>query len=99
MSEVLPVLTPYAKALKMGKDKLNELKIPFRVKRAQKQAELAKLQQEETAATLESELQELCSAEDLNFESIIRKQNALELKRREITQYQNILDQMFPCSK
>lgn len=90
-------LTPYAAALKMGKDKLNDLKIPFRVARAQKQAELAKLELEEGLAGMEAGLVELCSAEALDFQAIIRQQNAIDLKTRTIQQYQNILNEMFPC--
>lgn len=94
MSEVK--LTPYAKALKMGKDALNDLKIPFRVARAQKQAELAKLELEESLAGLEARLQEMTSADNLDFKAIINQQNSIGLKQREICQYQSILDQMFP---
>ena len=95
MSEIK--LTPYASALKMGKDKLEALKIPFRVARAQKQAELAKLELEEALAGMQARLSELTSADNLNFTAIIQQQNAIGLKEREIYQYQDILDQMFPC--
>ncbi len=94
MSEVK--LTPYGEALKLGKEKLELLKIPFRVKRAQKQAELAKLELEEGLAGLEAALVEMCSAENLQFRDIILQQNAIDLQRRTISQYDTILDEMFP---
>ena len=96
MSENTSVLSPYAAALKLGKDKLETLKIPFRVARAQKQAELAKLELEEGLAGLQARLLELTSAETLDFRDIIAQQNAIGLKEREIAQYEQILVQMFP---
>jgi hypothetical protein len=89
-------LPSYKEVLKMGKEKLEETLIPVRANKAKKQAELEMCDLEEKLATKTAEIAELCSAKELNFKKIIEAQDELGLLERKKTQYQNILDQMFP---
>ena len=89
-------LMSYAEALKMGKDKVNEMLVPVRVRRARKQAELQMISLEEKIATKTSELHELCAAQELDFDAIIDLQDDLGILKRRQAQYQKILDEMFP---
>jgi hypothetical protein len=89
-------LMSYQDALKKGKEKLKEALIPVRVNKARKQAELEMCSLEEKIATLESDIHDLCTAEELNFKKIIDKQDELALVERRQAQYQKILNEMFP---
>jgi hypothetical protein len=89
-------LMSYKDALKSTKEAIKEALVPVRVKRAKKQAELEMLSIEEELATKTADLQEECTKEDLDFKKIIRLQNAIALKERELNQYRDIIDQMFP---
>lgn len=89
-------LTPFAEALKMGKEKLGKTLVPVKVNRAKKQAELEMCKLDEQIATQEAKIHELCTSEDVNFPSIIDAQDKLALLERKRKQYQKILDEMFP---
>ena len=92
-------LVPYQQALKMGKEKLKEVLIPVRVKKARKQAELEMCKLEEDVAVKEAALNEECCKEEINFSRIIDMQDELGLLERRRNQYQKILDEMFPEGK
>ena len=51
---------------------------------------------EERLATLQSELNELCSQKDINFDRIISKLDDIALAERRKRQFDAIVEQMFP---
>lgn len=89
-------LPPYKAALKMGKKALNELLIPAKAAKAKKQAELEMCKLDESISSKEVELQDACTSDELNFETIIDIQDRIALLKRRKEQYQKILDEMFP---
>lgn len=89
-------LVSYKEALKMGKEKLGEMLIPVKAAKAKKQAELEMCKLDESLATKEAELHETCCREDVNFNRIISLQDELALLKRRKSQYQQIMDEMFP---
>lgn len=89
-------LIPYEKALKMGKEKINEALAPIRANRAKKKAELEVANLDEKIAVKEAAIQEACSEQDINFKKIINLQNEHALLERERKQFQKIITEMFP---
>jgi hypothetical protein len=89
-------LVSYKDALKMGKEKLGEMMIPVKTAKAQKQAELEMCKIDEEIAVKEAELHDTCCSEVVKFTKIIDLQDKLGLLARRKTQYQQILDEMFP---
>lgn len=92
-------LPTYEEALKAGKEKVKEMLIPVRVKRARKKAELEMLKLEEDIANKEAAVSEECCKEDVDFPKIIDLQDKIGLLERRQKQYQKILDEMFPDVK
>lgn len=80
----------------MGKDKLEEALVPVRANKAKKQAELEMCELEEKVATKQTALHEECSKKELDFKKIIKIQDDLALLERQLKQYKEILQQMFP---
>lgn len=89
-------LPTYKEVLKMGEDAVKQALVPVRAARAKKQAELEMCKLDESIATLEAEIHELCCSDEVNFAHIIQVQDQLALTERKKTQYQKILDEMFP---
>ena len=89
-------LTPYADALKMGKEKIGKMLVPVKVNRAKKQAELEMCKLDEEIAVKEEKLHAACCSEEVNFSKIIELQDGIALRTRKKKQYQQILDEMFP---
>ena len=89
-------LQPYKKYLTMTKEKIDEaLAIPRAVK-AECQAELKIAEIEEEMATLEAQVNELCTQKDLNFDLIIRTQDRHALLERRKAQFVKIIGELFP---
>lgn len=89
-------LMSYQEALIKGKEKVKKSLIPIKVKQARKQAELKLCELEEQEATLTMAINEECTGETLNFESIIEAQDELALLQRRMGQYHQLMEQMFP---
>lgn len=89
-------LPAYKKALTMGEKALNAVLATPRNASAKKKAELEMCKLDEKVATLETELHEECTKKDLDFFAIIQKQDKIALTKRQIKQFQVILDEMFP---
>jgi hypothetical protein len=89
-------MTPYAKALRLGKKALDELLIPTKVRKARKQAELEMCKLEEEIAIKQVDLHNMCAAENLNFAKILTLQDDIFILERKQKQYKTLLDQMFP---
>ncbi len=88
-------LKPYKELLKMGQEKLDETLAPARSHRAKKQAELEIAKMDESMASQEAKIHELCAEKELSFEKIINAQNEYALMERKRNQFQAIIDQMF----
>jgi hypothetical protein len=89
-------LTPYKKLLTMGKEAVDTCLAPVRAKSAKKKAELEIAKLEERIATLDSELNTLCSEREINFDNIINKLDAIALSERRKKQFDKIVSEMFP---
>lgn len=89
-------LTPYKELLKMGKEAIAATLAPVRSNSAKKKAELEIAKLEEREATLQSELNQLCSDTDLNFDKIIDKLDSIALTERRKKQFDKIVSEMFP---
>ena len=92
-------LPTYSEALKMGKEKVGELLIPCKTRRAQKQAELEMCKLEESIAVKTAAIQAACTKEEVDFPRIIELQDELALVDRKRKQYEVILEQMFPTEE
>jgi hypothetical protein len=89
-------LTPYKELLKMGKEAIAITLAPMRAHSAKKKAELEVAKLEERVATLHSELNQLCSESDLDFDKIIKKLDDIALVERRKKQFDKIIEEMFP---
>ncbi|MEE9354216.1 MAG: hypothetical protein V3U75_01365 [Methylococcaceae bacterium] len=89
-------LKSYKEILKMGKEKVNETLAPARANRARKQAELEIAKMEESIASQEAKIMELCAVKELDFDAIIEAQDKYALTERKIKQFQTIIEEMFP---
>lgn len=89
-------LTPYRKLLTMTKEAVDAALAPVRSHAAMKQAELEVAKLDERIATLQSELDGLCSQKELNFDAIIKKLDEIALAERRQKQFGTIIAEMFP---
>jgi len=89
-------LKPYIEILKMASEKIDETLAPCRARKARKQAELEIAKLDESIATQESKIFEMCSEKDLNFDKIISAQDDLALKERRKKQLNKIISELFP---
>lgn len=89
-------LTPYEQIITMGKEAIDSALAPLRARSVKKKAELEKAKLDERIATLESEVNVLCSSKDVDFEAIIRKMDEIGLMERKQKQFEKIIAEMFP---
>ena len=89
-------LTPYSKLLTMSKDAVNATLAPIRAKSQQKKAELEVLKLDEKISTLEQEITELCSKQELDYNLILDKIDTLELAQRRTKKFQQVISELFP---
>lgn len=81
----------------MTKEKLDEALIPLRVRGAKAKAESEKIKLEEKLIALETQINELCAAKELNFVFIADKMDEYELTERRLNQITNLVAQLFPA--
>ena len=89
-------LTPYKQLLAMSKESIDKHLAPIRAHSAKKKAELEIAKLDEKLATLESELNDICSAHEINFDKVIEKLDDLALAERRKKQFVKIMEEMFP---
>lgn len=89
-------LTPYKKLLTMGREAIDATLAPVRSRSAKKKAELEIAKLEERVATLDSQLNTLCSEKEINFDKIIEKLDEIALTERRKKQFEKIVSEMFP---
>lgn len=89
-------LKPYREILAMAKEKIDETLAPARANRAKKQAELEIAKMEESMASQEAGIFEMCASKEIDFNKIIEAQDKYALTERRIKQFQQIIKEMFP---
>ena len=89
-------LKPYKEVLKMAKEKVDEALATPRAYRARKQAELEVAKMEESIASKEAKIMEMCAEKEINFNKIIEAQDELALMERKRKQFKKIIEEMFP---
>jgi hypothetical protein len=89
-------MTPYAKLLKMGKEKVQEvLAVPRSMEMKHKaQHEISKL--DVRIAEQDNKIQEIGSEYPIDFDKLIKAQDELALAQRRKKQLQKIVAEMFP---
>ena len=80
----------------MTKEKINETLAPLRAIREKKKAELAIAQLEEKIATQQAKIEEMCTADSIDFDKLINFQDELALNERKVKQFKEIISQLFP---
>jgi alpha-N-acetylglucosamine transferase len=90
-------LLSYKEYLAMSKEKINETLAPVRAMKARKQAELKVAEMDEKTASQEARIQEYCTRQDLDFESILNALDELALMERRKGQLVKIIESMFPA--
>jgi hypothetical protein len=90
-------LKPFAEIISMSKEKLSEALAPIRARKVRSQAELEMAKLDDELIRLESDIQEQCAKEDINFPSLLDKLDKVALLERRKTQYESVLAQLFPA--
>jgi hypothetical protein len=90
-------LKPFAEIISMSKEKLSEALAPIRARKVRSQAELEMAKLDDELIRLESDIQEQCAKEDINFPSLLDKIDKVALLERRKTQYASVLAQLFPA--
>lgn len=81
--------------LKLGKDALEAIKVPFKVKKDKKALERWIIEKEELEATLQYDITELKGNSDFNPDSILDKEDDLALCIRRLKQGEELLKELF----
>lgn len=96
MSELSTVVKQkYSDLLKMGKEALDAIKIPFEVRKAEKDLEKEIINLEQSIAEQELKIQEAKGSRPINLKSILDAIDAKELKERELKQAQELQKELF----
>lgn len=85
----------YQDLLKKGKEAIEASKIPFKVRKAEKQLEVKIIELESQVADLELQMAEAESKDPLDFDSILKATNNLELKKRELKIAEDLKERLF----
>lgn len=85
----------YAQLLKLGKDALDALKIPFEVRKAQKDLEKEIIVLEQEISELDLKIQEAKGARPLNLKSILDAIDQRDLKNRELKLAEDLQKELF----
>lgn len=90
-------LKSYKEYLGMVEEAIEKAKIPFKVRKAEKEIELKIITAESDVASLESNLQALISSkEDLNISNILNTIDDIELAERKVRKLNELKDTLFP---
>ncbi len=89
-------LKPFKEIIGMSKEKLNEALAPIRARKVKTQAEMKKAEIDEKIVVLESDVQEMCSVKDIDFDSLFNKLDKIALLERRKKQYDKVLSELFP---
>lgn len=89
-------LKPYKELLGLSKEKLDEALAPIRARQVKAKADLEITQIETQLLSLETEVQEMCAAKDINLAKIIDKLDEIALLERRKTKFAEVVKQLFP---
>jgi hypothetical protein len=92
-------LKPFAEIIALSKEKLAESLAPIRARKVRSQAELEMAKLDDELVRLESDIQEQCAKEDINFPNLLDKLDKVALLERRKVQYEIVLAQLFPAKK
>jgi hypothetical protein len=92
-------LKPFAEIIALSKEKLAESLAPIRARKVRSQAELEMAKLDDELIRLESDIQEQCAKEDINFPNLLDKLDKVALLERRKVQYEIVLAQLFPAKK
>lgn len=95
MSTPVTKLTPYRKILAMSKEAIDGVLATVRANSAKKKAEHEMAKLEEKIATLEMDIQTICSEKELDFSKLIGKLDEIDLARRRQGQFEKIIKELF----
>lgn len=85
----------YGKLLSKGKETIEKLELPFKVKKEHKNLEMKILELEQQIAKDELTIQEQKSASPVNWEKLIEAIDKLSLNNRKLNQLQALEQEMF----
>ena len=85
----------YKDFLKAGKEKLDELKIPFQVRKASKQLEKEIIEIEEKIATMELDIQEAKGEHPFNLDKILNAIDNKAIQERKLKQANELMKELF----
>lgn len=89
-------LKPFKDLIAMSKEKLDEALAPIRARKVKTQADMKKAEIDEKIVVLESEVQEMCSVKEIDFDNLFDKLDKIALLERRKKQYDKILGELFP---
>lgn len=93
--KVEPKQTKYAALLKMGKDALDLIKIPFEVRKAEADLQKEIINIEQSIAEQELKIQEAKGARPINLKTILDAIDAKDLKERELRLAKELQTELF----
>jgi pyrrolidone-carboxylate peptidase len=85
----------YKDFLKAGKETLDEMKVPFQVRKAKKQLEKEIIEIEEKIATQELNIQEAKGEHPFNLDKILDAIDDMAIQERKLKQANNLMDELF----
>lgn len=89
-------LRPYKEIIAMSKEKLDAALAPIRAKKVKAQGELEMMKIEEQLTTLEADVQEECSRQEIDFPHLLSLLDKSALLERRRKQYRQVLEELFP---
>lgn len=89
-------LKPFSEIIALSKEKLAEALAPIRARKVKSQAELEMAKLDDELVRLESQVQESCAKEDINFSTLLDNLDKIALLERRKTQYVRVLSELFP---
>jgi hypothetical protein len=92
-------LPTYAEFMKMGKEAVELAKAPLRIRQVKKQAELELLKLEEQLVSAEEKINSEAMKHPVAFSKLIDAIDEKELLERRISQFHELISQMFPEEK
>lgn len=85
----------YAKFLKLGKDAIAEIELPFKVKKEQKNCEMKILELEQQIAKDDLTIQEQKSSIPINWDKLIASIDNKALNERKLAQLKELEQELF----
>lgn len=88
-------LIKYKELLALAKEKVNEALAPLRAHEMKKKAELEMAKLEGTIAEKEQAIQQIASTYPIDFDALINAMDRLDVNKRRLKQFDEIIKEMF----